>query len=302
MATVNKRVFKPQAVTINGVDAGGLMSAQIAAGYDNVPQSPVDGLQIPVIDRVTEFVRGSINSQDWVHLVDLLTGAVGTYVFYERKSGVAEATGYIKHTLTNPVIHRCSMSLLHRAYASVNASFECKAADETKRITDMWVPTDDQAAPTYVDAARGLEITACTHAVGGTVYHVTGLDFELAMQLLRASQDGDVGYTAVDAELGGIPPSGTLRFQDAGIASDKLLAQDLVLAAAGNLVLTVKQSQGATAKTVTIANVVFTGIDASPSADGTYTEFSLPFVVANDTGTPLTLAGDNKIITIEDAA
>jgi len=311
MATVNNRIMKPQASVINGVDAGGTMIARIASGYDDVNQTPLDGLDIPLVDRLTEFVRGSLTCQDWVHIIDLLTGTVGTYVFYQRKSGTAVATGFIKHTITNPVIHRAALSLIHRGYGTINADFECKAADESKGISDMWGQTDDQAAPSYISAARGLEITACAHN-SVDIYHTIGLDFEIAMQLMKASADGDVGYTAVDAELGGAPqtqnrafgdpggisPMGTLTFQDASITDGNILAQDLIAASAGDLVLTVKQAQGAAAKTVTIANVVFTGIDASPSADGGYTDFSMPFVVANDADTPLTLAGDNKIITI----
>jgi len=300
MATVNKRAGKAQAAVINGVDAGGLMVAAIQAGFDDILQSPADGLEIPLIDRATEFVRGSINSQDWVHLVDLLTGVVGTYVFYERKSGVAVATGYIKHTLTAPVIHRCGINLTHRGYGTANADFECKPADETKGVADMWQLADTQAAPSYISAARGLEITACVHDATLTVKHVTGLDFVIAMLMSKASQDGDVGYTAVDAELGGIPPTGTLRFQDSSVKdeSTELMAEQLLAAAAGDLVLTVKQSQGATAKTVTIANVVFDSIDTAPAAGTPYTEYSMPFRVANDADTPLTLAGTDKIITI----
>jgi len=297
MTTVNKRAGKLRSVVINGIDVGGAMQAQINAGYDDKLQSPADGLEIPLLDRLTEFVRGSITSQDWAHIVDLLTGTLGTYVFYERKSGVVAATGYHKHQLTNPVLHRASINLSHRGYGVLNADFECKAADETKGIEDIWAMTDSQAAPTYVAAIRSLEITACTHN-SVAIHHVTGFSFSLAMELSKASHDGDVGYTAVDAELGGIPPSGTLRFQDSGITSNKLVAEALLKAAKATLVVTVKQSQGATAKTITIANVIFDTLDTSPAAGTPYTEYSLSFRVANDATTQLTLTGTNKIITI----
>jgi hypothetical protein len=92
MATVNKRVGLPQAVTINGVDAGGAMVARIQEGYDNILRSAPDGLQVPVKDKEAEYVRGEIVTQDWVEAVNLLTGTVGTFVFYERKSGVAPSS------------------------------------------------------------------------------------------------------------------------------------------------------------------------------------------------------------------
>lgn len=297
MATVNNRVMKPQAVTINGISAGGLVTCRLQAGYDNILQNPVDGLQVSMVDRLTEFVRGNLVSQDWIHFLELLTGTMGTYVFYERKSGAAEATGYIKHTITNPVVHRCSLNLTHRGYGTVSADFECKAADETKGILDMWTPLDSQAAPSYVSAARSLEITACAHGAL-SVYHVTRLSFDIVLQLIKASQDGDVGYTAVDALLVGIVPSGTLTIQDSAITTAKLKAVELITASAGDLALTVKQSQGAANKTLTIANVVFGSGEQNADVNSEYDEFNIPFMVANDPDTPLTLSGDNKIVTI----
>jgi len=297
MTTVNKRILQPQAMTINSIAAGGLTQHQIQFGYDNTLQHPIDGLALSQADLVTEFVRGSFTSQDWLHLIELLTGSVGTSVFYQRKSGAAEATGYIKHTLNKPIIHRASLKLTHRAYAEASGSFECMAADETEGISDLWVMTDAQSAPTHVTADRGLEITACV--LGSlSLYHVTGLDFELQLPLAKASQDGDVGYTAVDALTTGMTASGTLRLQDAGIVSSQLTVVDMVKAARGSLVLTIKQSQGAAAKTLTIAGVKFTGGGHNTSAGKEYDEFSVPFIIANDAGTPLTLAGPNKIITI----
>ena len=155
MATINKRVRRPQANVVNGVDAGGMMTARIQKGYDEIVRSAPDGLQALILDRVAQFCRGDIASQDWVHAIELLTGTLGTCVFYERKSGAAELTGFVKHTLTAPVIHRIRLSYKQGQYATVAYSFECRAADETKGFADMHAVTDDQAAPTYISAARG---------------------------------------------------------------------------------------------------------------------------------------------------
>jgi len=92
MSTVNNRVGVPQAVTINGVDAGGAMQIQIDCGYDNRPQSAPDGLEVALKDKEIQYCRGRLTTQDWVEFVNLLTGAVGTYVCYERRSGMAAAT------------------------------------------------------------------------------------------------------------------------------------------------------------------------------------------------------------------
>lgn len=303
MATVNKRVGLPQAFVINGIDAGGGMTAMINAGYENILRSSPDGLQPPSKDKDIQFVRGTIVTQDWVHFVELLTGTVGTYVFYERKSGVAPATGYIKHTITNPVIHNVRMSFAKGGYATITFDFECKAADETKGIADMWTPLDSQAAPSYITAARGgWRIESCKHDPGGgseiQVYHLTAFDFAISLPIVRACNDGDVGYTCVDARVDGMAAAGSISFQDAGIASSKLTAQQLLVATAADLALVIRQSQGAADKTITIANADFNNAGSSSDANAPFTGYTAGFDVANDPSTPLTLEGANKIITI----
>lgn len=306
MATVNERVKKPQATVINGVDNGGTMTAEINAGYENVIKSAPDGLQIPVQDREVQFVRGSVVTQDWVEFINLLTGTVGTYVFYERKSGVADATGYIEHTITNPVIHRARMDFNKGGYATVTFDFECKAADETKTISDMWSLTDDQSAPTYVTAARGgYRVESIKHNPGVSevdIYHTISFSFELALNLVRACNDADVAYTCVDAELDNMMVSGSLTFQDGTISTSMLKAQTLVLASAADLQIQVTQGQGETSQVITIANVLFNNMINRSDASADFTGYTCPFDIANDAGTPLTLEGDNKIITIAPAA
>jgi hypothetical protein len=306
MATINKRIHTPQAYTINGVDAGGGMSARITEGYDQIFRTSPDGLQIPIIDRVTQFCRGSIETQDWVEMVNLLSGTLGTYVFYERKSGVAVASGYIKHTLLNPVIHLAAINLTSgdkaAGYATVRVNFECKAADENDGIADLHVIADSQAAPTYISAARGgIRILTTVHGAV-SIYHVTALSLQLAIPLKKASNDGDEAYTAIDAELSGMTVTGSLTFQDAEITSAKLKMQDLILADPASLVATIRQSSFATNKVLTIAGVIFGPGDASPDVNSEYTNFTLPFEVTNDVTTQLTLAGANKVITIADAS
>ena len=308
MATVNKRTKQPQAMVVNGVDAGGKMRASLQYGYDQRLASSPDGLQVPLKDKAVQFVRGSVTTQDWVHFIDLLTGTVGTYVFYGRKSGVAAATGYVKYTVTNPVIYNVRMQIASGAgnttYATVTFDFECRAADETKGIADILGMLDDQAAPSYISAARGgirIESTVFGSAPGITVYHATALEFALTMNLVKACNDGDVGYTCVDAELENMICGGSISFQDSGIASAKLTGQQLVLATRASLVITVRQSGGATSKVITIAGADFVGAGTDPDVGSDFTAHRANFEVTNDTGTLLTLEGDNKIITIEDA-
>jgi len=308
MATVNKRVGIPQAVTINGIDAGGTMTARLISGFDDRNQSEPDGLQVPVKDKETQFVRGTIVTQDWPHAVELLTAAAGSLVFYERKSGVAEAAGYIKHTITNPVIHKMRLSISKKQYAAVSFDFECRAADETKGITDMHQTADEQAAPSYISAARGgVRIISATHGTGEAllnILHSTELEFAIEMPLVKESNDADVGYTCVDARLDGMKCQGKISFQDGGIkaATTQLLIQQLITAAKGDLVITVRQSQAATNKVITIGGTDFSQVYSDSNVKAPFTGYSADFDVSNTAGSPLTLDGTNKIITIEDAA
>lgn len=301
MATVNERVGLPQALIVNGVDEGGLMTARINIGYDELLQSAPDGLQIPLKDKITEFCRGTIATQDWIEFINLLTGVLGTKVFYERKSGVAVTTGFIQHTITAPVIHRAVMDFAKGRYCTVAYDFECKAADELKGITDMWAALDSQAAPAYITTARGgYRIAAAQFAGSIDIYHVTAFSFELVMNLIKESNDGDVGYTCVDARLDSLRARGSITFQDAAIKVTPVIikVQELLTHAKDALVLTITQSQGAAAKTVTINGVDFDTADSSSDVNANFTEYTLNFEVANDPTTQLTLEGENKIITI----
>jgi len=303
MATVNNRVFMPQATVINGVSVGGATTVRISAGFENIIRSSPDGLQLPTVDRDCQYVRGTVVIEDWPDAVGLITGTVGTMVFYERKSGVVAATGYTKHTITAPVIHNIRLALTKGGNAILTFDFECRFASETATINDVWVPTDSQAAPTYLPAARGgWRIVSALFNSATSIYHLMSFSFNLTIPVIKECNDSDVGYTAVDAlpEVG-MSATGSLGFQDAAIAADQLLVNTLLVASRASLVITARQSGGAADKVITLANVQFGAGDVS-GAGRTPDAFTLNFEIANDPSVPLTLAGDNKIITIADAA
>jgi hypothetical protein len=294
MPTVNKRVFQPRTLVISGVDNGGMMRAAIQAGYDNILQTPFDGRQHASVDRLTQFVRGTVTTQDWIKALEVLAAASTNLSFFQRKSGVAEATGYCKHQINNPVVHRLSLDMVHRGYATCQYDFECKAADPASGISAMWAMTDSLAAPSQLATARGIEITAALHG-SANIYHVTRLQLQVYYTLLKASHDGDVGYTAVDLAYPCLV-SGSISFQDGAIATGANTACVLAAAAVGNLALTVKQSQGAANKTLTISRVAFTDVGDDPSAEAKeYTSYSANFVVGDNESSPQSLA---QLITI----
>jgi len=122
------------------------------------------------------------------------------------------------------------------------------------------------------------------------------------LPLVRSCNDGDVGYTCVDARLNGLMATGSISFQDATIISNALLCLKLVTASKSTLTITVKQSQSATSKVIAIAGVDFNSVGNSSDAEAPFTEYTAAFDIANDIDTQLTLTGTNKIITIEDAS
>jgi len=305
MATINYRTGIPQAVAINGVDAGGAMRIYVDEGFEERPESAPDGLEVTVQDKISQYCRGTLETQDWVELINIFSGTLGTYIFYERISGVAELAGYVKHTLTNPVIHAIRLQVRKGQYALITCDFECLAADETKGFADMHTQLDAQAVPTYISAARGgFRVTSATH--GGTpvsFYHVTAFDFAMELDLVKECNDADVGYTCVDARLSGMTPAGSITFQDQKVTTANLTAQALLAASPGPLVLQLVQRQGATAQVVTIARVDFKNMTRTVQAQkGGFAETVLNYAVNNDPTTPLTVAGVNKIITIAAAA
>jgi hypothetical protein len=304
MATVNTRIKVVQAVAFNGVNAGGAMSLACQAGYDKILRSEPDGIGGPaIVDKIAEFCRGAYGTQDWTGFLSVLTAAAANFIGYQRKSGVAEATGFVKHTIVAPVVYRAALNQALDSYMTAVYNFECQAADETKGFADMWTQDDAQAKPAYVSAARGgYRITAASFDPDGAAgaiafYHLTAFSFAVELLVDKYCNDADVGYTAVDAEADGLTANGSISFEDAAISADQLTAQRLLSAGRGTLTLTVTQGGGAAAKTIALAGVNIEGLDSNAAPRGV-TGFTLRYHIANDASVPLTLTGANPILAI----
>ena len=282
------------------------MSIRLDEGFENIILSAPDGLEGPVKDKEVQYCRGSVISQDWVEFINLINGTIGTKVFSEQKSGVDLATGYIQHTITAPVIHRAKIVFNRSAksgqYATVMYDFECRAEDETKGIADMHTILDGQAAPTYVTAARGgyriISAAFDTDVDIIDIYHIMRFEFEIALTLVKECNDSDVGYTCADARLGGLKTRGTLSCQDSEVVATQLKAQELVVHASDQLLLTIAQGGGSANQTITMLGVDFNNFTSNSDAGQDFTEYIMNFDIANSGATPLTIAGTNKIIEI----
>ncbi len=292
----NHRLHKPQAATINGVSFGGLTVANIVKGYDQVLTSSPDGAEVAFSDRYCQYCRGNITTQDITQALNILTGDIDTFVFYEAESG--EST-YIKHTINNPVIFDLAISINKDQYATASFNFECLAESASAGFAGMHVPARaEETLPEYVAAARGGQIVKTLKLGTTDILHVTGLSFNLAFSISKESNDGSVGYTTIDTSMNGILPSGNISFQDSGAETDKDLSGQVLALTRQSLVATLAMGQGAADKTVTIAGVeIISCSNGSSSGDG-YTTYDASYQVTNNATTPLTLSGTNKIITI----
>ena len=273
-----------------GYSAGGLMSYAMQFGYDDIVVAPADGLSFPEVDRLGQFCRGTITCQDWTEVINVLNNVTTSYVFYSRESGL---TSFSKYTLTAPVVYAASFSFTHRGYASCTWNFETRAASEAVGFSAAFgVDNATGTAPAAtLTTARGIEITAAQHATDTTdINHVTNLTCNIAGRLVKASQDGDVGYTAVDVVWGGAPMGGSITFQDSA-DSNVVKAVTLAGLAEEDLTVTIKQSQ-AGSKSLVLKNCVFTDGAANYTNDGTYAGYTMNFILNSDQTTPIGTAGD----------
>ena len=299
--TVNRRTmqaFHGGALTttavINGIAAGGLVNGTIDYGYEDILTTPADGTTFPEVDRLTQFVRGNITSQDWVNVLAVITGTVSSYIWYERESGLATVC---KNTLLNPVIHQAGITLTHRQHATCNWAFECKAADDDDGFAALFAADTGAVLPAAVTpSTRGLEILALAHGGSLDIYHVQQLQWNLQATLTRGSGDGDVGYTAVDRVWGGQPLGGSITIQELNAAgADAKAAMAILAAAEGDLVATVLTSQGGANKTLTLKNVVFTTSQQNLDSSGAYMSTTINFVQNSPAAERLGLGTDSPM-------
>ena len=281
---------------INGVSLGGLMSASIQCGYDDIVTAGADGYSFPETDRLTQFVRGTIQCQDWKEVLNVLGGASSRYVFYERESGGAT---WRMNTLYDPYIHSATLNFDHRGRASVSFGFECWASDAATGFSALWARSDAMGLPSdVISYSPGMEMTAgilgTSPVLGEPFYHLLNLTVNISGQIVRASGDGDVGYTAVDIVWGGVPMGGSMTFQD---ASD---AWNLLQEVESDLYITINQCQGESDAYLILQNVLFTNLGSTSSAGPGHTPYTLDFILNSDGTTPI--GYDTNLPFVGDAA
>ena len=296
MTTTNNRVLHAQNSVINGVSAGGLVTASIFEGFDSVVSSPADGLEMPTTDRFMKVVRGSMVSQDWVELLNIIQGTVGTFVFYEQESG---ATSYLKHTITEPVVHAATLDIPVKGFATCTWQFHCRPVADDDTFADMWTKLPGQAVPTAILSNRAVNITGDCMLASTPIPHVTGVTLNINGGLAVSGNDGALTNSGVDVVWGGNAINGTLTSQDPNIT------QTLLDAALGDLIIPLTAAKGGLSphvnQTLTIKQVEFISNDNSSNAGPGYSGQSLNWVggVSGDKSITTATTNDN-VITILD--
>ena len=289
MAATNNRVRMIRESTINGVDSGGMVTVLIQEGWDQIIRSGPSDIAGMVVDRECQFVRGAIATQDWSKAYNSLVAASGNFVFSERISGAAAGSAWQAHTLANTVIHRLDLAQQFGQYMTATYAYECKFASDSTTYSDVHSVAAGGAAGAAHTATRGGYRVESATLGEVNFYHVTQFNLSIALPLFKDCNDGDVGYTIVEAETEcGIAVTGSITVQDEDF--DPIGDAD-----PADLVLTLRSSSGAADKTITVKDVVFTGRDSNKQQG--YGTFAHAFEVSNPDG-DLTLSGETKFLTI----
>ncbi len=267
----------------NGQDAGGLMSANIDAGFDNIINPTHDGLIFPIPEKLIPYVRFSVQSQDVEQAIAVFNGASDDYTFYTKETGLAS---YDMQVLLFPQIHSLDINLVNNGYSSCSWSAECKPVDGTKTHKDMWASTINTEKPAFLSSNRAVKIVSVVGT--STITHVMGVTFSLNATLLRESMDGALGYTQIEME--NYTAGGSVTFQDTTVATSTLLAVKLLNDAVANLTITMKDSGLAGTATYVIKNVTYTNITTNRDDSGNYVSHTANFIVSDNSGTPVTAA------------
>lgn len=291
----NTRNYNVRRGVINGVSIGGLTTVSYEEGYDNTIEASGEGQTFPTKDRRGQYCRGSIGCQDYTKMLEILTATLDDFVVYERISGAAT---FLKHTFTNPVVSAVSLKISNNQYSGITTKFECRASTATDTVSAMHATESAQTLPSATTTEYGGYQISSVVLGSLSISHATAVTLDLSATVIKSFGDDDLAYTAVDRIDDAIAASGSLSFE-AGFVTNSMISQQLLLAAVGNLVITVKKAGGATNKVITIKNVMFSGNSAN-AAQKAYTNNSAKFTIAGNES--LTLTGATAAIIIADAA
>ena len=274
----NKRIFQVQGLVSNGVSIGGLASLDFDAAYKDVIQSTPDGaVGAEDVDRAGLRVAASLQCSDVAKMNAVLDSAPGSTSFSGKESGASTWHNYVVQSI---LWSGMNLSMSKNADGGLGMDGVVRFADGTKDLQDaITLAAAEATPPTLTYPARLYRPNTASFDPDGAAdaiapLHVESVNLTVNGNVLEDYGDTDIGQTAVDL-AGWNPLQVTLVIRDASDPGAEAgdIASKIIAAARGALTVALLGRAGAADKTLTVNNLVFTGVRASHSAD--YTEFTL---------------------------
>lgn len=269
MAVPQERTYDAQAITANEVQLGGTSRLTVTPGYEQITRSRFGGrMGASRVLRGAKFVRGTLTCLDVTKVITLVTAtptldADNIMTFYVAEEGTSPTT-YTKHVLLRPVFFNPTVSIVPGGTdATFTVSFECRwvkaddtAADEfnevdvtTTAVAEATVEAD-RVEPAILD-----EVTSVTHGAVA-VEHPGDFSFQITGGLRKHRNGGFKGHDSIAWVVDGLQFD-FRTLSSVRSAQSKTRVQELLDAAAADLVVIMSALDGGSPKTFTFANAVF---------------------------------------------
>jgi hypothetical protein len=292
------REFLAQALSTNGVAVGGLASMAFNASFQDVVVSEADGaVGAEDVDRAGMSIGVTCECTDVKKSNAILDAAVATTTFYGRES---HATTYKLITVEDIVWMAMNLTLSKNADGRLSLNGLVRPPDGSTGLDDIIVPTGAQSAPSLTYPARLFRPHNGSFDPGSpiTITHLESIGLSLTAEQFQDYADDDIGMTSVDrGGFGALQVTATFK--------DRSQAEALLDAARGVLTLDLVGRAGGDEQTLTVNNLLWTGISENKGKD--YWSYTLTGSAGwrkHDPVTPInyTLNSTNKLFEIADKA
>lgn len=281
----NSRTFKVHDLSYNAIAVDGLSTISFSTAHRAVVQSLADGsLGVDDVDRARMRIGMSVSTVDVTKVLTMLATAPALTTFVLERSGTDAAAASqrgVTVAVDDADIIPDSMTLdipqEGDAILSVGATLRLLGA--TKELKDALAEIDTQEPGTITYPTRlrfpqalSFDPTGAPDAI--PINNAVSIRLSLTAQMAEDGADADLGITDVDRlAWGPLQVSVTHRDSqlDAGGAYDKSAA--LVNAVEGVLTATLKKAGGGTSQTLTVNNLLWTGVERNNPIE--YSEYTV---------------------------
>ncbi len=275
----NKRTFLLQGVTLNGVAVGGAASVSFDPAYKDVIRSTPDNAQgIAEVARSGLRVPFTFDCSDVTKVNALLANPTGATTFHAKQAGTALWT---KYTITAAALVATGMrlTLSKNADPKLTISGLVKFTNTGDGLSNVFVPDHTiAAAPTRTSPVRLYRpFTASFDPTGAPPpllpIHVENINLSLDAEVAEDYGDGDIAVTSVDVKTWNtLRVTMTFRGRSEA-ATATYIAGAIADAVAGILTAILLDLSGGANQTLTVNNVLWTGLGHKESGD--FSEFTV---------------------------